>query len=131
MYFIFHVTMMVAGLLAFASGVAAAMFFRKKRWWLQYHRRAGTTGTICLLVGFLFSVVMLASDAERHFKVIHSQLGAITVLAACTNAVIGRLQFVIKTQVQRLRPVHRWLGRAVLLMMLIVIILGLFTAGIL
>jgi len=131
MYFIFHVALMVAGFLAIASGIIVAVFFRTKRWWLQYHRRAGIWGTVCLLIGFLFGVVMVASDAERHFKVIHSQLGAVTTLVACTTAVIGRMQFVIKTQVQRLRTTHRRLGRIVLLMMLAVIVLGLFTAGIL
>ncbi len=126
-----HAALMTIALLSMASGVAAAMFMRKKRWWLRYHQKAGMNGAVCLLIGLTAGIVMVFLDKEQHFKVVHSQLGAVTILLGCAAAILGKLQFAMKNRAQRLRIVHKWLGRTTMLFMPAVLILGLFSAGIL
>jgi len=126
-----HAALMTIAFLSMASGVAAAMFMRKKRWWLRYHQKAGMTGAVCLLIGMTAGIAMVFLDKEQHFKVIHSQLGAVAILFGCATAVLGKLQFTMKNRIQRLRTIHKWSGRATMLFMPAVAILGLFSAGIL
>jgi len=50
---------MAAGFLLMLTGVAIAMFMRRRRWWLSIHKRGGILTAVCFLRGFTFATLMV------------------------------------------------------------------------
>ena len=97
------------------AGASAAMFMRRKGWWLRFHKGAGFFGTTCVLAGFIAAVSMIALSAGEHLQITHHYLGFITVVVAVLTPLLGILQFKVKGQAVRIRVMHRWSGSITLL----------------
>jgi hypothetical protein len=127
---IIHAGFMLAGLVVLAAGIVIAMGMRRKRWWLTVHRRLGSAGALCVLLGFVAAISMVfLRQTGQHFAVPHAWLGIIVVLFVACTYVIGTMQ--IKTQRAGLRPPHRWAGRATLVLLFFNVLSGLSLIGIL
>ncbi|HOO89222.1 MAG TPA: hypothetical protein PLA74_00225 [Syntrophales bacterium] len=120
---------MLTGFLSMVAGITIVLFMREKLWWLRAHRRLGTVAIVCLLLGFMAAVFMVARLTGRHFAVPHAWLGIITILSALGTYTAGLMQFKIK--IARVRLLHRWAGRGTFVLMILNIVSGLFLAGIL
>jgi hypothetical protein len=81
-------------------------------------------------MGMTVAVAMVSQSGEGHVKVPHAWLGMATVFVAVTTPILGQLQFKIRARIQQLRIMHRWFGRLTLVMVLLTLLSGLRTAGV-
>jgi len=116
-----HGFIMTAGLAFALGGIACALFFRRKAWWLKAHRRAGygTTGALCL--GGLLAMVALSLSGEGHWGTPHALIGSAGIALGLITPALGSLQF----RHRRLRPIHHWSGRITGTIMFVNVVLGL------
>jgi hypothetical protein len=126
-----HAGFMLAGFFSMTTGASAAMFLRRKRWWLRFHKTAGILGTVSVFVGLAAVIFMVTLSGEEHFSVTHTYIGAMTAVFAVITPVIGALQFRVKSHSAKIRIMHRWSGRFTLLFAVVTIIDGLQIVGIL
>jgi hypothetical protein len=129
-FFYAHAGLMTGGFLLMATGVTAALFFRRKRWWLKVHRYAGLTGVCAFFLGVVMAFLMVAQAGEGHLKMPHAWLGAAVLLLAVITPVLGQLQFRWKEKAQQIRALHRWSGRLTLAAAALNLFSGLWLAGI-
>jgi uncharacterized iron-regulated membrane protein len=111
-------------LLLLAIVISTAM--RKKTWWLKVHRSLGILGAIFAILGLLSGLYMVSNWGTPHFRVPHAILGIVTIILVAVQPVLGFLQ----PKSSKIRPIHRWLGRTVVLLMFITILAGLSQAGV-
>jgi hypothetical protein len=116
---------MILGFLSMVTGACAAMFMRRKGWWLRFHKGAGFFGTFCVFSGFMAAVSMIVLSAGEHFRITHHYFGLITAAAAVFTPLLGIVQFKVKGQAARIRAIHRWSGRLTLLMAFVTVASGL------
>jgi hypothetical protein len=113
------------------TGMFIARSRKKIRWWLKVHRPMGIAGAVTGVAGLVIASIMVASRSAVHLRVLHAWLGLITIIAIAATPIIGQAFLKLKKDKKILRTTHRWMGRVSLALMLAVIILGLFQAGIL
>jgi uncharacterized membrane protein YfcA len=124
-----HAGCMLAGLSLLSAGAATARLMRDKGWWLRVHRRLGSAGTLCVLLGFMAALYMVSRQTGQHFSVPHAWLGLVTILVVLCTYTAGATQFKRKTA--GVRSLHRWSGRVTLVLLFLTVLSGLFQAGIL
>lgn len=122
---LFHAGFMIIGFLSMATGASVAMFMRRKRWWLRVHKGAGFLGTFCILAGFAAAVSMVALSSGEHFRITHHYAGLVTAACAVLTPFLGIVQFKVKNQAARIGSIHRWSGRATLLVAFVTVGSGL------
>ncbi|MCX5846335.1 MAG: hypothetical protein NTW12_08265 [Deltaproteobacteria bacterium] len=126
----FHAGFMLAGFFSMMSGATVAMFLRRKRWWLRFHKAAGILGAVSVLFGFAAVISMITFSGGEHFGGTHTYIGAVTGVVAFITPLLGILQFKVQGYSVEIRVMHRWSGRFVLLFAVITIISGLRLVGI-
>jgi hypothetical protein len=126
----FHAGFMLAGFFSMMSGATVAMFLRRKRWWLRFHKAAGILGAVSVLFGLAAVISMITFSGGEHFEVLHTYLGAVTVIFAVVTPLLGTLQFKVQGYSGEIRVMHRWSGRLTLVFAAISIIAGLQLVGI-
>lgn len=134
-----HAGLMMAGFLLMVTGMAIAVFLRRRWWWLKVHRTAGTLAAVCFLCGFTSAFVMVALSTGEHFTVLHAWLGLATTALMVLTPVLGYLRVLLPiwknmtliTQGVRhtLPAAHRWSGRIALLLACVTIALGFQVVG--
>ena len=124
-FLLLHAGFMIIGFLSMVTGASVAMFMRRKRWWLRFHKGAGFFGTFCLLAGVVAAVSMIVLSAGEHFRITHHYVGLITAAIAVLTVLLGIVQFKVKDQAVRIRSMHRWSGRVSLLVAFIAVGSGL------
>lgn len=117
-----HAGFMVCGFTFMATGMVIARYFKKKKWWLKAHRILGILGALQVWVGFAAAVLMVARAGGEHFDVFHAYLGLAVILLATATSVMG--QRTLHKPAPGLRNVHRWSGRATLVLWLVNAALG-------
>jgi uncharacterized membrane protein len=125
-----HAAAMAAGFLLIAAGFVVVRFYRQNRAWLKIHKTVGIIGSLFFLMGLTAAVAMVSQSGEGHVKVPHAWLGMATFFVAVTTPILGQLQFKIRARIQQLRIMHRWFGRLTLVMVLLTLLSGLRTAGV-
>jgi hypothetical protein len=125
-----HASFMVAGFIFIAAGFITARFLKRKIWWLKLHRILGISGTCCVLSGVCFEFIHLSLISAGHFNVAHAYLGMLIVLLSLITPATGLIQIKMPGEASKIRPLHRWSGRAIMILMGINIVSGLYTAGI-
>ncbi|MBN1383030.1 MAG: hypothetical protein JXA41_15300 [Deltaproteobacteria bacterium] len=129
--FLFHAGFMAISMLCVAAGITIVKTPALKRRYFPYHRIAGIAGTVCVYLGLATAVVMVSIGMGQHVRVPHAWLGILTVLGMTATLALGFLQFTWKAKTQKIRASHRWLGRAMALLLPAAAITGLIHAGIL
>jgi len=124
-FLLLHAGFMIIGFLSMVSGASAAMFMRRKRWWLRVHKGAGFFGTFCVLSGVVAAVSMITLSAGEHFRITHHFVGLITAAVAVFTPLLGIVQFKVKGQAVRIRAMHRWFGRVTLIVAFVAVGSGL------
>ena len=124
-FLLLHAGFMIIGFLSMVSGASIAMFMRRKRWWLRFHKGAGFFGTFCVLAGVVAAVSMITLSAGEHFRITHHYVGLITAAVAVFTPLLGIVQFKVKDQAVNVRSLHRWSGRVTLLVAFVAVGSGL------
>ena len=107
MLFTLHLLLMPIASAGIIAGVSAAIFFRKKKYWLKIHKLLNSTGILVMSIGITIAFIL-----------------------AFVTMLLGFHQFKAKNK-PLVRTMHRWLGRLSLLLFLTAITLGLMLINIL
>ena len=126
-----HAGFMLAGFFLMLTGVTIAMSARKKKWWLSIHKKLGSAGSSCVILGFIAALYMVSRDTGEHFAVPHTYLGIVTILAVLFTYTMGIMQFKVRRKIVNIRLIHRWSGRVTLSLMLLNALSGFFLTGML
>jgi hypothetical protein len=109
-----------------------ARYLKKRRWWLKVHKNLMLYGVGLGIIGIISAEYLLFSTSVGHFRIIHSYFGTAAVFTLICTPVIGQLILKGKRENKPFfRILHRWVGRAALIMTFISIVLGLFRINIL
>jgi len=129
MLIIVHLSLMIAATLCFVAGVGMAMFGRKKKFWLKWHKSFNTAGFCLLGVGAAMAFANVATSSGHHLAGPHHWFGTAALILTCPTVFLGFYSFkaVNKTIA---RATHRWIGRFSGLSIVSALALGLFMIGI-
>jgi hypothetical protein len=130
MFFILHILLMATATLGIIAGVSAAMFFRKKRSWLNIHKYLNSFSLTVMLTGIIMAFIYVSSTNGEHIDGLHQLIGLTALNFSVATLLLGLYQFKAKNK-SAVRTAHRWLGRFSLLLFLTAITLGLTLINIL
>jgi hypothetical protein len=124
MFFILHIFLMATASLGIFAGVSAAMFFRKNKNWLKFHKTVNSFSFGGMSVGIITAFIYVSISGGRHIDGFHQIAGLTAFILASITMMAGFYQFKAKNK-PAVRKAHRWLGRLSLLIFLTAITLGL------
>ena len=130
MFFILHILLMATATLGIIAGVSAAMFFRKKRSWLNIHKYLNSLSLMVMSAGIITAFIYVSSTNGEHINGLHQLIGLTALNFSVATLLLGLYQFKVKNK-SAVRTAHRWLGRFSLLLFLTAITLGLILINIL
>lgn len=125
-----HALFLLIGFILILAGLTVARFFRKKRWWLKFHKIFNILGPACIITGVCVMTVHKFKTGGGHLGSLHAYIGLLIVILSILTPLIGYLQIKIHGIGPRLRQIHRISGRILVLIMVINILSGLRIAGI-
>lgn len=121
---------MIVGFALMFSGFIAARFFKRKTWWFKLHRFFNITGACVVLAGVILMTLYLTITEGGHFNAIHSYIGFLIAVISIITPLIGFMQFKISNYTQKLKAVHRFTGRLLIILIFVNILSGLKISGI-
>jgi hypothetical protein len=130
MFFILHILLMAISTLGIIVGVSAAMFFRKKRSWLNIHKYFNSFSLLGMSIGIAMAFIYVSIANGEHIDGLHQLIGFTAFNFAVVTLLLGFYQFKANNK-PAVRTAHRWLGRFSLLLFLTAITLGLILINIL
>ncbi len=130
MLIILHLSLMTAAALCLIAGVGMAMFGRKKKFWLKWHKAFNTAGFCLLAAGAAMAFFNVVSSDGRHLAGLHQRIGLIAFFLTAIALSLGFYSFKAANKAV-VRAIHRWAGRLSGIFILCALILGLVMIGIL
>lgn len=124
MFFILHILLMATAASGLMAGISAAMFFRRNKNWLKFHKTVNVLSFAGMATGIIMAFLYVADSGGRHIQGFHHIAGLTAFASSFITLMIGYRQFKAKNK-QAFRATHRWLGRFSLLSVLTAVILGL------
>ena len=121
---------MTLATLCLLTGVSAAVFFRRSRYWLKIHKSFNSIAGIFLFTGGTMAVIMIWQQKGEHLDGFHPITGSIALGLTIINLFLGFYQLKATSEKQAVKTLHRWLGRLSVLLIVIALIAGLARAGI-
>ncbi|HON89130.1 MAG TPA: hypothetical protein PK074_05290 [Spirochaetales bacterium] len=123
----FHIVFMSMAFVLALTGGLIARFGKQKRWWLTAHKTLNLTAVIIALAGITAAILMVSNYEGSQFASVHGSIGLMAGIWLILQGSVGFLMFSPKLArfAKLMRPVHRWSGRLLSLLMLINIVLGL------
>ncbi len=129
-FLFFHAGFMILAIVFMACGFAIARYQKKKKWWLYMHKALGSAAVVSATAGIGSIIVYVTGTGGDHFGSPHGVAGAVVFLLSAATLTLGVAMFKIKGN-RLIRPVHRWAGRATLLLMFANAAAGFFIMGVL
>ena len=130
MFILFHIILMALGILCIITGVSAAVFFRRKRYWLKVHKSFNSISGILLSAGATMAITAIWQQKGDHLDGFHPVTGSIALGFTFVSLFLGFYQFKAGNRRQVFKTFHRWLGRLSVLLIIAALISGLVRAGI-
>jgi hypothetical protein len=124
-----HAGLMSLGFLLSLVGTVFPRYLKRRKWWLQAHLVISGLGAGLGVAGAGVAVQMVAASGRHHLRAPHALSGTLTVVLGLAAPILGRVMFEGRGKLRPYRSVHRWIGRAALLVMAGTILLGLLRAG--
>ena len=124
MFFFLHILLMAIATLGIIIGVGAAIFFRKKSYWLKIHKSLNAFSLLGISAGIIMAVAYVFGAGGKHIDGLHQIIGLAAFIIASVTLLLGFYQFKAKNKIA-LRSTHRLLGRFSLVLLLTAIMLGL------
>ncbi|HPU30421.1 MAG TPA: hypothetical protein PLM71_08880 [Syntrophorhabdaceae bacterium] len=122
----FHPFLMFSGFILLCSGFIAVKFFRRKRWWLKFHKITNVVGSFLILTSVFAILIYKFTIGGQHLKSPHSYIGFFIAILTIINPFIGFLQIKGFHSSINIKKIHRISGRLLIGLMAFNIILGLF-----
>lgn len=130
MFFPLHILLMTISTVGIIAGVSAAMFLRKKKYWLKIHKSFNLFSLLGIAVGITMAFLYVSGSGGKHIDGPHQITGLVAFIFIFITMFLGFHQFKAQNK-PAVRATHRWFGRVSLLMLLTAIILGLVLINIL
>jgi hypothetical protein len=127
---VLHLSLMIAATLCLIAGVDIAMFWRKKKLWLKWHKRFNSAGFCLLVAGAGMAFANVVTSDGNHLSGLHQWIGLAAFTLTCITVFLGFYSYKA-TNKPAIRAAHRWFGRLSGLTILAALILGLSMIGIL
>ncbi|MDI6741887.1 MAG: hypothetical protein QMD11_04020 [Smithella sp.] len=124
MFFILHILLMVTAILGVITGIAFAVFFRKKKNWLKIHKTINSLGSLTMAAGFLMVFIYVSGSSGEHINGLHQAVGLMALMCVGIALLLGFHQFRAKNK-PAVRTAHRFIGRLSLVTLITAVILGL------
>lgn len=126
-----HGSLVSAGFLLMFAGMVTARFMKKKTWWFRLHKALGILGVCFVLAGVCVISIHLCLISAGHLNLTHGYIGSFVAILSVVTPIMGFVMVKIYNIASKIRPVHRWMGRLVLVSMAANIVSGLYLTGIL
>jgi hypothetical protein len=126
-----HSLPMLLGFFFMITGIIIAKTLKKKDWWFKAHKYLNSVGSLLAIIGLTIAIYMVSESGSGHFRVPHAILGGITIFLLVLSPILGFLLMKGTENTEKLRPLHRWVGRIAIALMLIVILTGYSMVGVL
>jgi hypothetical protein len=130
MIFFFHKLLMALATLCLLTGVSAAVFFRRSRYWLKIHKSINSIAGILFFTGGTMAFIMIWQQKGEHLEGFHPIIGSIAFGLTIISLFLGFYQFKATSGKQVVKTLHPWLGRLSVLLIITALIAGLVLAGI-
>ncbi|MEE9911311.1 MAG: hypothetical protein K4571_06265 [Deltaproteobacteria bacterium] len=130
MLIVAHMSFMISASLCFIAGVGIAMFGRRKKTWLKWHKTINSAGFCLLAAGVVTAITNVILSAGQHLAWVHQWIGLIAFLLAALTLFLGFYSMKAANK-QAVRAGHRWSGRISGLAVLSALALGLLMIGVL
>jgi hypothetical protein len=124
MFFLLHILLMVTATLDIITGIAFAVFFRKKKNWLKIHKTINSLGSLTMAAGFLMAFIYVSGSSGEHVNGLHQVVGLMAFICVGIALLLGFHQLRAKNK-PPVRTAHRLIGRFSLLMLTTAVVLGL------
>lgn len=129
-FYYIHSALMFIGFIFMIIGVFSARFLKKMKWWLKLHKTMNIIGALSTIIGIALMTSYISYTGSKHFNHIHSYLGFFVGFLSVITPLIGFVQLKALKSKIKFRPIHRFLGRLLIISMIFNILLGLRFAGI-
>lgn len=132
-YLPFHIFFMSAALLCMCAGIYIAHSHKSKKWWLKAHKILNISAVVSALVGLIMGDLMVEALGGPNLGLPHIWIGAVTLILGFAMPILGFAIFKAKgkEKISGLKKWHRILGKTTLAGLVVTIVSGLLTAGIL
>jgi hypothetical protein len=122
----YHAALMVTGFILLAAGFITAHYHKTKNWF-RTHKILQITGAFSIFAGIFVGVSMVTLSDFPHLTNLHEQAGLAIGILRPIMIILGFSIFRVKKSMNTVRKSHRWLGRALIALILINIVLGVTT----
>jgi fucose 4-O-acetylase-like acetyltransferase len=129
MLIIVHISMLSAAVSCLCAGVGFALFGRKKKFWLKWHKKLNLTGFFLLVAGAGAAFANIAASDGNHLAGLHPWTGLAAFLLSGITLFLGFYAVQAAGRASA-RALHKWLGRISLFAAGIALVFGLFMIGI-
>lgn len=126
----YHAGLVIAGFIVAAAGITVARYMKRKSWWLATHRGLASAGIFLILSGIIVAIIKVKLRGGSHLAFPHAYVGAAIFVFALLTPLLGVLQFRIRQQAARIRIMHRWSGRLLILLLALNVLSGLIITGV-
>ncbi|MDD5582871.1 MAG: cytochrome b561 domain-containing protein [Candidatus Marinimicrobia bacterium] len=120
-----HGLFMGLGFICMVIAIVIARYFRKKRWWLKFHRGLNISASSLALIGILIALIMVTPAYGMQLPLLHHLFGLATLVLLIAEPLLGFSIFKTtnKKKIMRLKKMHRIIGRITPVLYLITIII--------
>jgi len=126
-----HVALMLIGFVLAACAASIPAFMKKKKWWLKVHVICGTAGAVFVLAGFFTALVMIRGTGIDYVRSPLMWLGTFTTVLMVVTVIWACLALSWKRFTDFFWWKHRWAAVAALVFLIICIVVGALSTGIL
>jgi len=130
MLIVLHLSLMIAAASCFIAGIGIAMFGRKKKTWLKWHKNFNAAGFCLLACGAAMAFANVVVSGEHHLAWLHQWFGIAALILTAVTLSLGFYSFKAVNK-PAARRAHRFAGRLSGLAILSALMLGLILIGIL
>jgi uncharacterized membrane protein len=116
----FHALFMIIGLIVLVYAASISMK-KKTNQWLQKHRLFALSGVTSVIIGLISMIIFKESQGYPHLASPHAIGGMVTVIAVLTTPILG---YLITKGKQKVKPIHKLLGKITIILVAITIIFG-------
>jgi hypothetical protein len=121
-----HAALMTAGTVLFLATYFSLEYKKqRKKWWMEAHHYTGTAAVLTAVAGLSIGFYMVAGLSAGHLRVVHSLIGATTLVMGLLSLVVGFVFLRVKSLKRTTRRPHILFGALGIVMMIVTVISGL------
>lgn len=124
MLFLLHILLMAIATMGLLTGVSVAIFFRRKKNWLNLHKTVNAFSMVGAAAGVVMAFFYVAGTGGNHINGLHQITALTAFIVALITMSLGYYQFKAKNK-SAVRAAHRRLGRFALFIFTAAALLGL------